>query len=113
MHPAAATSVTEAEIQPVEALGSVSINGTIIANGISNDPTTPSPDCRGTFTSTAGFNLIETVSADCTIGGKSTGNITGVDPNLGALALNGATTQTHALLSTQAYRPGHRRDPGS
>ena len=34
----------------------------------------------------------------CTISGDTTGNITGSDPNLGSLADNGGTTETHALL---------------
>lgn len=53
------------------------------------------PDCAGGFTSN-GYNLVENTTG-CAIGGSTTGNITGVDPNLSALAGNGGRTQTHAF----------------
>jgi hypothetical protein len=63
---------------------------TIVANS------TFSSDCAGTINS-AGYNLIEN-TAGCTISGDTTGNITGLDPKLGPLALNPpGTTETHAL----------------
>jgi hypothetical protein len=55
------------------------------------------PDCWGTFSS-QGYNLIENIN-NCKINGEHTGNITGVDPQLGPLANNGGFTKTHALLS--------------
>jgi hypothetical protein len=55
------------------------------------------PDCWGTLSS-QGYNLIENIN-NCIINGEFTGNITGVDPQLGPLAFNGGFTKTHALLS--------------
>ena len=70
------------------------VRNTIIANN-SDDGT--APDFRGTVNS-SGFNLIKNITGT-TITGTTTGNLTGVDPNLGPLADNGGATQTHALLS--------------
>ena len=53
-------------------------------------------DFRGSLIS-QGYNLIGSID-QTTISGTTTGNITGVDPNLGALNNNGGLTQTHALL---------------
>lgn len=53
------------------------------------------PDCSGGFNSD-GYNLIENTTG-CAIGGTTTGNITGVDPSLAALAFNGGRTQTNAF----------------
>lgn len=75
--------------------GTLEIQNTLIANNA--DPTSD-PDCYGTLTS-RGYNLIETVSANCTIAGTTTGNVTGQDPRLAVLSNNGGTTQTHALFS--------------
>ncbi len=66
----------------------VKIGNTIIANNGS--------DVSGTFAS-QGYNLIQNPSGG-TITGTTTGNLTGVDPKLGALAENGGFTATHALL---------------
>ena len=52
-------------------------------------------DCTGGFTS-AGYNLIENTTG-CAIGGDTTGNVTGIDPNLAAVASNGGRTQTNAF----------------
>lgn len=70
--------------------GSATVKNTVVANGSPND-------CDGGTITSAGHNLIENAGS-CTIGGNSTGNITGVDPVLGALANNGGATRTHALL---------------
>ena len=79
----------------------VNIRNTIIANNGS--------DISGTFAS-QGYNLIENPSGG-TITGTTTGNITGVDPNLGALAENGGFTATHALLpGSPAIDKGHGGD---
>lgn len=65
--------------------GSLSAQNSIIANGTT--------ECVGTLTS-AGYNLVE---GTCTIAGDTTGNLTGVDPQLDALFDNGGPTLTHAL----------------
>lgn len=70
------------------------LRNTIVAGN--SDPSSD-PDCFGTITSD-GFNLIETVSASCTFA-ETTGDITGEDPLLDALADNGGPTPTHALPS--------------
>jgi hypothetical protein len=71
--------------------GSVIIKNTIIANNGGDGP-----DCSGTLNS-QGYNLIENME-HCTITGIKKGNITGIDPLLGALAYNGGPTKTQALL---------------
>jgi predicted outer membrane repeat protein len=53
-------------------------------------------DCNGPLTS-GGFNLIE-LSDGCSISGTTAGNVTGQDPLLGPLRINGGLTQTRALL---------------
>ena len=63
--------------------GNISLNG--------------APDCSGTFDS-QGYNLIQN-TAGCTIIGVTSGNLTGQNPNLAALAYNGGSTQTRALQS--------------
>jgi predicted outer membrane repeat protein len=78
--------------------GEVSIKATIIAN---NTDIQGNPDCAGPISS-AGFNLIETISGACDITGITDSNITGVDPMLGLLGDNGGPTQTHALLPGSA-----------
>jgi CSLREA domain-containing protein/uncharacterized repeat protein (TIGR01451 family) len=74
--------------------GAVSMTGSILANS------TTGSDCAGSAigsVSSGGHNLIETNG--CTITGDATGNLLGLDPNLGALADNGGPTLTHALLA--------------
>ena len=71
--------------------GSLTMKNTILAN---NSVT----DCGNAVITSAGHNLIENTSG-CAIGGITTGNVTGVDPVLGALANNGGVTRTHALLA--------------
>ena len=66
------------------------------------------PDCSGSFTSD-GYNLIENTTG-CAIGGNTTGNITGVDPGLTALALNGGRTQTNAFPT--GAPPHNTANPG-
>lgn len=66
------------------------------------------PDCSGGFTSD-GYNLIENTTG-CAIGGNTTGNLTGVDPNLAALALNGGRTQTNAFPTGSP--PHNTANPG-
>ncbi|MEZ4593668.1 MAG: choice-of-anchor Q domain-containing protein [Chloroflexota bacterium] len=68
--------------------GSFTVGNTILAGN-----SAPSgPDCTGTISS-SGYNLIQS-SSGCTIGGSSTGNLSG-DPLLAALALNGGPTLNH------------------
>ncbi|GAA4451173.1 DUF4347 domain-containing protein [Novipirellula rosea] len=77
----------------------VTISNTIIANntGISADP-----DVMGDFSSD-GSNLIQTVGTATGFGG----DITGTNPNLGALTNNGGQTDTHAITtSSAAYNAG-------
>lgn len=72
--------------------GTISIRNTIVAGN-----TAPSAaDCSGTLSS-AGYNLIQN-TAGCTIGGDTTGNLTGLDPRLGTLQNNGGNSLTRALL---------------
>ncbi len=69
---------------------------TILAN---NSASSGGPDCSTVLSSltSQGNNLIENISG-CTIGGDTTGNIVGVDPQLDTLKNNGGPTQTMALL---------------
>ena len=53
------------------------------------------PDCSGTLTG-QGYNLVESTTG-CTLAGVTTGNVTGVDGGLLALAANGGPTMTQAL----------------
>ena len=75
--------------------GTVSLRNTLVAgNGAS---AFSGPDCLGTITS-LGHNLIQNPSG-CTITGDTTGNLTGLDPSLGALADNGGGTSTRAIAA--------------
>jgi len=86
------------------------VANTIIAGNI--DPSGLAPDCRGTLLS-AGYNLVQKTDG-CSIKGTLTGNITGKDPMLGALANNGGATQTMALLAgSPAVGAGSPAKPGS
>jgi hypothetical protein len=78
--------------------GTVSLANTIVGDNVDASASAKLryPDCRGTLDS-AGYNLVENTTG-CTIGGDTTGNITGRDPQLGALQDNGGPTFTHALL---------------
>jgi len=55
------------------------------------------PDCSGPLTS-QGHNLIQS-TAGCTVGGTTTGNVTGQGALLLPLAANGGQTATHALCT--------------
>ncbi len=66
--------------------GTMSLGNSIVAGNGS--------DCSGAITS-QGYNLIQN-SAGCTFSGTTTGNIGG-DPQLGPLASNGGSSQTHAI----------------
>ena len=72
----------------------LSIANSIIAGNVSD--LDQGADCTGTLTS-GGYNLIQDTQ-NCTITGDTTGDITGVGPNIGPLADHGGPTETHALL---------------
>jgi hypothetical protein len=74
--------------------GTCRLKNTIVANN-QVYPGNQGPDCWGTLSS-QGYNLIEN-TVNCAINGELTGNITGVDPQLGPLAYNGGITKTYAL----------------
>lgn len=80
--------------------GTVTIRNSIVAGNQDASPTgTVAPDCSGTLTS-AGHNLLGR-SDGCTFA-ATTGDQVGtaaapIDPQLGSLADNGGTTETHAL----------------
>ncbi len=75
----------------------LTLRNTLIGGNFDNSPVTQHPDCSGSVTS-EGYNLISSTTG-CTILGNTTGNITGVSPNLGPLQINGGDTRTHALLA--------------
>jgi hypothetical protein len=75
--------------------GTITVQNTILADNIQYNSTTQEPaDCWGEVKSN-GYNLIETVPPSCTIGGNTTGNIIGQDPQLAGLA--GNQTETHKI----------------
>lgn len=74
----------------------VNLKNTIVADNIGS-PSAPT-DIGGTVNS-QGNNLIENLTG-ATVSGTTTGNITGIDPQLTALASNGGTTPTQALMAT-------------
>jgi CSLREA domain-containing protein len=81
--------------------GTVRVANTIIGTNVDQSRLTilaarQVPECAGSLTS-QGYNLVQTTTG-CTIGGNTTGNITGRDPQLGPLQDNGGPTFTHALL---------------
>lgn len=77
----------------------------------------PAPDCfaeagNGTPVTSRGYNLIQDTT-HCTILGDTTGNLTGVDPQLGLLLDNGGLTKTHALaVDSPALDAGNPAGPG-
>lgn len=79
-------------------LGTMSLLNTILAGNTASTSPNNGPDCFGTLNS-LGFNLVQTLTADCTLSGTMTGNLIGVNPLLGPLADNGGFSKTHAPLS--------------
>ncbi|MGH2684499.1 MAG: choice-of-anchor Q domain-containing protein [Actinomycetota bacterium] len=77
--------------------GTVTISNTIVGdnNDASTGGGTRHDDCSGTLQSNS-YDLIENTTG-CTITGSQTGNITGQDPQLQALADEGGPTDTHQL----------------
>lgn len=85
--------------------GTVEMNNTLLSNNNGNvlngsyvAAATTYEDLWGTFTSTTGYNLVFTPGGSATIGGVTTGNVTGQDPILEPIALNGGQTFTHSTL---------------
>ena len=76
--------------------GTVNFKNTLIGGNADNSAATKHPDCWGILTS-QGYNLIQNTTG-CNINGDATGNLIGVNPNLGPLQNNGGTTSTHELL---------------
>jgi predicted outer membrane repeat protein len=72
---------------PANPGATIEIDNSIVANNTGGDCT------PGRITS-RGYNL----SSSSTCGFTATGDLSGVDPKIGALANNGGPTQTHALL---------------
>jgi Ca2+-binding RTX toxin-like protein len=94
--------------------GTLNLANTIL--GDNTDGSTPAnlkhPDCSGTVTS-QGYNLIEDTTG-CVIAGVATGNITGTDPRLSALANNGGPTPTHLpRRNSPVIDAGNPAPPGS
>lgn len=90
-------------------------NSIIANNSLSSGSTNfrTGPDFSGRLKS-QGYNLIENTDG-ATISGDTTGNIYGVDPQLAALADNGGTTQTQALMpgspAVDAADPNNAANP--
>ncbi len=80
----------------VQVTGTATFRNSILANNVELISSN-SNDCSGALTS-AGYNLIED-PLGCVIGGDTTGNITGLDPNMGVLDLYGGGIPTHRLLA--------------
>ena len=76
---------------------SLTIRNSIIANNVDITTSELNNDCDGTLTG-EGYNLIEDTTG-CTITGVTTGDVTGIDPMLGALLDNGGPAFTQALLA--------------
>jgi CSLREA domain-containing protein len=96
------------------ASGTVTVQNTLI--GLNSDKSTGAnpnhPDCSGNVSSN-GYNFIQNATG-CTIGGVATGNITGKNPQLEALADNGGPTHTRALKKgSDAVDAGNPAAPGS
>ncbi len=70
--------------------GTVNFKNTILAGNLDKSASGKHPDCSGNLTS-QGYNLIQDQTG-CTISGTTTGNLIGVDPQLGVLADNGGNT---------------------
>ncbi len=82
----------------ITATANLTIENTLIANNlVDNGNSLPvENNCAGRLLRSLGNNLLET--PDCAISGTSFGNITGQDPRLGLLQLNGGATPSLALL---------------
>ena len=80
-------------------VGQVHMGNALLAGNTLQGPSPIGPDCWGSNAITSqGYNLIQTTTG-CPITGDQSGNLTGVDPQVGPLADNGGPTETHALLA--------------
>ncbi len=97
--------------------GTLTASNSIIARNTDASTGVKSNDCAGTLAS-QGYNLIQSLNG-CTVSGVTTGNLSGVDPNLGPLQDNPATpttptTPTRALLlGSPAIDAANPLAPGS
>ena len=76
--------------------GTMTIEHTLLAD---NTGTSSGTECGGNSIVSNNYNIIEN-TANCTISGTTTNNVTGSDPGLTALADNGANHRTHKITST-------------
>jgi hypothetical protein len=90
----------------------LNLSNTVLAGNASGSG--QAPDCVGmTPLNSQGYNLIGS-TAGCGIGGDTTGNLTGMSPNLGPLQNNGGPTPTHAPLpGSPVVDAGNPAPPGS
>ncbi len=92
--------------------GTFNFANSIIAGNLDKSPATISPDCAGTLSS-QGYNLVGNTNG-CTITSTTTGNLIGVNPQLGPLQNNGGSTPTQAIPYTSpAFNAGNPATPGS
>jgi hypothetical protein len=95
-----------------DAYSILSMRNTVVAGN--SDQGGQAPDCGtfGTVLISEGYNLIGN-PASCVIYGDGTGNLTGVNAQLGPLQDNGGPTPTHAPLSgSPAIDAGNPAAPG-
>ncbi len=100
----------------IDVVAVANVRNTIIAGntgGFAPDCEAVGPTFGGPSLTSQGHNLIGN-TAFCDITGDTTGNVTGVDPQLGILTDNGGPTQTQALLAgSPAIDAGNPAAPGS
>jgi hypothetical protein len=94
--------------------GTITLRNTIVAGNVAYNV---APDCfsfeRDADFTSLGHNLIQSAS-NCDIGGDTTGNILGQDPQLGLLADNGGLTKTRApTAGSPVVDAGSAAAPGS
>jgi hypothetical protein len=83
--------------------GTINATSTIFGSNVA----ALNPDFSGVLSSLAGYNLVANISGTV-FSGTTTGNVTGVPANLGALANNGGTTLTHLpALGSPAINAGN------
>lgn len=92
--------------------GVATLANTLLAGNQDLSPVQRHADCSGVLAS-KGHNLVQSVNG-CSLQGNSTGNLTGLAPQLAALQDNGGYTPTHALLAgSPAIDAGNPAAPGS
>lgn len=81
--------------------GTTTLKNTIVAGNFNeNGATDAADDISGTVDAASSFNLIGAGGAGSLVHGVNNNQVGVADAGLGALASNGGTTQTHALLPT-------------